>query len=77
MHCPATEPVDGCKETMVDTTQFSLTLCSASLPMITPAGDTVTLTLRTEGWNPKSAGVSQDGRDLGVMLDWVEMTSAG
>jgi hypothetical protein len=46
---------------------------SAPLPW-TPSDDgTVKLTLKTECWNPQAAGVSQDSRDLGVMLDWVEL----
>jgi hypothetical protein len=32
------------------------------------------LTLQTERWNPMEAGVSQDNRDLGVMLDSIGIT---
>ncbi len=38
-----------------------------------PAGDAVTLTLQTDSWSPLAAGVGEDGRDLGVMVDWVEL----
>jgi hypothetical protein len=44
-----------------------------SLPALAPTEDRVMLTLQTEGWNPEAAGVSQDNRDLGVMLDWAEL----
>jgi hypothetical protein len=48
-------------------------LYEVALPPTPPAGSPVILTLRTEGWNPKAAGVSEDNRDLGVMLDRVEI----
>jgi hypothetical protein len=35
--------------------------------------DTAELRLEMEPWNPKKAGYNQDGRDLGVLLDWVKI----
>ena len=37
------------------------------------AQDELVLTLETGTWNPKALGLSQDDRDLGVMLDWVKI----
>lgn len=34
--------------------------------------DTLILRLESDTWNPKAMGVSEDERDLGVMLDWLE-----
>ncbi len=35
--------------------------------------DSVFLTLRSAGWNPRDSGLGGDNRELGVMLDWIEL----
>jgi hypothetical protein len=66
--------VDGIQWTTL-TLGESFSTYAISTPTLLPDGDTVTLTLITEGWNPQAAGVSQDDRDLGVMLDWMELAA--
>lgn len=46
---------------------------TVSLPALDPTEGSVMLTLQTEGWNPREAGVSQDARYLGIMFDWAEL----
>jgi len=35
-------------------------------------GRTLVLRLESDTWNPRAMGVSEDSRDLGTMLDWLE-----
>jgi len=52
----------------------------ASVPAILLAGFTgrnPVLRLETDTWNPQAAGLSEDGRDLGIMLDWVKVELQG
>jgi hypothetical protein len=40
-------------------------------------GGPADLWLETETWNPAALGLSTDARDLGVMVDWIEVLSDG
>jgi hypothetical protein len=64
--------LDGAHWTSLSVDQ-GFAVYEVALPPTTPAANPVILTLQTEGWNPKAAGVSEDNRDLGVMLNWVEI----
>jgi len=44
-----------------------------SLPAIPSTGDHVVLTMSTTGWNPMATGISLDNRNLGVVVDWIEL----
>jgi len=52
----------------------------ASVPAILLAdfaGRNPVLRLETDTWNPRAAGLSEDSRDLGIMLDWVKVELQG
>jgi hypothetical protein len=45
----------------------------ATLPTPMPSEGPLVLWLKTDAWNPLALGLSADARDLGVMVDWVEI----
>jgi hypothetical protein len=47
----------------------------ATLPASVLGDGPLTLWLETDTWNPAALGLSADARDLGVMVDWISVTS--